>query len=304
MIRKESLSFTAQSAGRVDKVSSEIPRSVFSYPSCTIYVNDRVVKKSFRVSAGDIVTVTWSEEVFEGLEGEDIPLDILYEDDSILVINKPCGMVVHPGAGNWSGTLVNALLYRYGEDFATSEDEEVNLMRPGIVHRLDKDTSGVMVIAKTADAHRNLAGQFASHTTEKTYIAIAKGYFEKKRGTVDRNIVRNPSDRKSFITCDDVRKGKSAVTHYTVLRQSQHYAFLRIRIETGRTHQIRVHMKSINHPLLGDDIYSNRDRNFPSVRLCLHALSLSFAHPVSGERMTFYAPMPERIRTVLKQILA
>ena len=140
MIRKESLSFTAQSAGRVDKVSSD-----FSYPSCTIYVNDRVVKKSFRVSAGDIVTVTWSEEVFEGLEGEDIPLDILYEDDSVLVINKPCGMVVHPGAGNWSGTLVNALLYRYGEDFATSEDEEVNLMRPGIVHRLDKDTSGVMV---------------------------------------------------------------------------------------------------------------------------------------------------------------
>ena len=304
MIRKESLSFTAQSAGRVDKVSSEIPRSVFSYPSCTIYVNDRVVKKSFRVSAGDIVTVTWSEEVFEGLEGEDIPLDILYEDDSILVINKPCGMVVHPGAGNWSGTLVNALLYRYGEDFATSEDEEVNLMRPGIVHRLDKDTSGVMVIAKTADAHRNIAGQFASHTTEKTYIAIAKGYFEKKRGTVDKNIVRNPSDRKSFITCDDLRKGKSAVTHYTVLSQSQHYAFLRIRIETGRTHQIRVHMKSINHPLLGDDIYSNRDRNFPSVRLCLHALSLSFAHPVSGERMTFYAPMPERIRSVLKQILA
>ena len=210
MIRKESLSFTAQSAGRVDKVSCDIPRSVFSHPSAVIYVNDRVVKKSFRVSAGDIVTVTWSEEVFEGLEGEDIPLDILYEDDSILVINKPCGMVVHPGAGNWSGTLVNALLYRYGEDFATSEDEEVNLMRPGIVHRLDKDTSGVMVIAKTAEAHRNLAEQFASHTTEKTYIAIAKGYFEKKRGTVDKNIVRNPSDRKSFITCDDVRKGKTS----------------------------------------------------------------------------------------------
>ena len=304
MIIKESFSCTAQTEGRVDKAVYDLPRSVFSYPSCTVFVNDRIVKKSFRVKKGDIVTVSWNEEVFEGLRGEDIPLDILYEDDSLLVINKPCGMVVHPGAGNWSGTLVNALLYRYGDDFATSEDEEVNLMRPGIVHRLDKDTSGVMVIAKTGEAHRNLASQFASHTTEKTYIAIAKGYFGKKRGTIDKNIVRNPADRKSFVTCDDAKKGKSAVTHYTVLRQSQHYAFLRIRIETGRTHQIRVHMKSINHPLLGDDIYSNRDGNFPSLQLCLHALSLSFDHPVSGERMTFYARMPERIRAVLKQILA
>ncbi len=306
MLRRRELAFTATQAGRVDKAaSSQVPRSIFSQDSCQITVNGRKVKKSQRIEPGDAVFITWSEEVFEGLEAEDIPLDVLYEDDSVLVINKPAGLVVHPGAGNWSGTLVNALVHRYGEAFASiaDEDDPGALMRPGIVHRLDKDTSGVMVIAKTAQAHVALSGQFAAHTTEKVYIAIAKGLFTKRNGTVDAPLVRDSADRKRFTTCQP-GKGRDAVTHYHVLRQGRGYAFLRIKIDTGRTHQIRVHMKSIGHPLLGDVIYSRPDPSFPSTGLCLHALSLTFKHPVTGEELCFRAPMPGRIRAVLEEILA
>lgn len=308
MTRQRTESFICSYEGRVDRASGDlVPRSVFSLPDTSIIVEGRPVKKSFRVRPGDRVCVTWTEEFFDSIQPEDIPLSVIYEDESILVIDKPAGMVVHPGAGNWSGTLVNALLHRYGEDFSTCMDEEVSyvdLPRPGIVHRLDKDTSGVMVIARTAQAHRSLCSQFASHSTEKVYIAVVKGLFAKRRGTVDAPIVRKAQDRRLFATSPDPGKGKSAVTHYTVLRQGKGHAFLRVRIETGRTHQIRVHMQSIGHPIVGDPLYSRPDPAFKDVGLCLHALSLTIDHPVTGERMTFRSGMPRRIRGVLEEILA
>ena len=308
MIQKKEKSIICEESGRVDKVlSAFIPRSVFSLEGTSITVNGKPVKKSFQVRPNDEVTVTYTQETFEGLEAEDIPLDVIYEDESILVIDKKAGMVVHPGAGNWSGTLVNALIHRYGQDFSTSQEEddedETSALRPGIVHRLDKDTSGVMIVAKTAQAHSSLVSQFQSHSNEKVYIAVVKRPFIKKRGTVDANIVRDAQDRKKFTVTSDPRKGKSAVTHYTVLRQNAEYAFIRVRIETGRTHQIRVHMKSIGHPVLGDPIYSRPEGRFESSGLCLHALKLSIDHPLTGERMTFYARMPERIRNVVKDLI-
>lgn len=308
MIQKKEKSIICEESGRVDKVlSAFIPRSVFSLEGTSITVNGKPVKKSFQVRPNDEVTVTYTQETFEGLEAEDIPLDVIYEDESILVIDKKAGMVVHPGAGNWSGTLVNALIHRYGQDFSTSQEEddedETSALRPGIVHRLDKDTSGVMIVAKTAQAHSSLVSQFQSHSNEKVYIAVVKRPFLKKRGTIDANIVRDAQDRKKFTVSSDPRKGKSAVTHYTVLRQNAEYAFIRVRIETGRTHQIRVHMKSIGHPVLGDPIYSRPEGRFESSGLCLHALKLSIDHPLTGERMTFYARMPERIRKVVKDLV-
>ena len=299
MREEKSVSFISQTSGRVDRASEDVPRSVFSLPETVITVNGRAVKKSQKVREGDSVTVTWTEEVFAGLEAEDIQLKVIYEDDAILVIDKPSGMNVHPGAGCPGGTVANALLFRYGDDFQTQDDEEGEL-RPGIVHRLDKDTSGVLITAKTREAHTALARQFAAHTNEKVYIAICKGLFERKRGTIDRNIVRNEKNRKTFTVTDSADRGKSAVTHYTVLRQFEGYAFVRIRIETGRTHQIRVHMQSIGHPVLGDPIYSRKDERF-DIPLALHAAMLTIDHPVTGERMTFRAKLPERIRdTVLR----
>lgn len=307
MIRDRRLEFSAPESGRVDRVSASlVPRSVFSLPDVLIFVDGKKVKKSQRVEKGQQIELSWKEEVFSDLEAEDIPLDVIYEDDSILVINKASGMVVHPAAGNWSGTLVNALLHRYGEDFSTCAegDDEDSSLRPGIVHRLDKDTSGVMIIAKTAQAMKSLAGQFASHTNEKIYVCLVKGHFNAKRGLVGKNIVRSPHDRKTFTVTDDRSRGKTALTHYTVLRQTDDYAFVRIRIETGRTHQIRVHMKSTGHPVVGDSIYSRPDRNFPHARLCLHSLSLTISHPVTGERMNFIAPLDAAMKKILKQVFA
>lgn len=299
MTRSHSCSFISESSERVDKAASAfMPRSAFSRDDTVITVNGRNVKKSYRLAAGDEVSVSYTEECFESLEAEDIPLDIIYEDDSLLVINKRSGLVVHPGAGNWSGTLVNALLYRYGEEFATAADEDDNLIRPGIVHRLDKDTSGVLVVAKTAEAHQKLALQFASHTNEKIYVALVKGSFSAMTGTVDKALCRSARDRKLFETTDIPEKGKSAVTHYKVLWQNERYSFLRIRIETGRTHQIRVHMKSIGHPVLGDELYSSCSKYY-SAPLALHAYSLTIDHPVTGGRMTFSAPVPERISSLV-----
>lgn len=300
MIVEKKALFNAPLDGRVDKVSSAfVPRSIFSSNDTIILVNDKSVKKSQKVKINDKIEILYKEETFEGLEAEDISLNILYEDDSILVINKECGMVVHPGAGNYSGTVVNALLNKFGDDFKTLEDEDSTL-RPGIVHRLDKDTSGVLLIAKTRFAHQELSKQFSTHTNEKIYIAICKGIFDKRRGCINKNLIRSDQNRKTFTVCDD-NKGKSAITHYTVLRQFDGYALVRVKIETGRTHQIRVHMKSINHPILGDVIYSRKDQKF-DVDLCLHALSLTITHPVTGERMTFRAKMPDRIRKVIKEL--
>lgn len=303
MIKDKSITFTVEEAqNRVDKVASKfIPRQTFTREDTEILVNNKKAKKSSKVKIGDNVTINYTEELFEGVVPKDIPLDVLYEDDDILVINKESGMVVHPGSGNWENTLVNALLFRYGTEFNTSDDEDeedTNNIRPGIVHRLDKDTSGVLVVAKTADAHRNLAEQFQNRETEKFYIAVVKGFFPKRRGTIEQNIKRSDKNRKLFTTTEKRTEGRSAITHYTVLKQFEGYAFVKIKIDTGRTHQIRVHMTSINHPVLGDSLYSREDKNI-KCDLQLHSLSLKFLHPTTNEEMIIYAPLPKRIKDVV-----
>ncbi len=299
MIRERNYSFISTSSGRVDRIAAEtlsIPRSVFSLDSLSLTINGVKGKKSSSLKEGDRVSLSYSEEVFEGLKSEDIPLDIIYEDDDILVINKAQGMTVHPGAGCPEGTVANALLGLYGEDFSTSDDA----VRPGIVHRLDRDTSGVMVIAKTKDAHLSLTEQFSAHTNEKYYVAIAKGFFPECDGYIDSRITRDRSNRKKFTVTEKKSEGKDALTKYRVVSQNMDYAFLRLRIYTGRTHQIRVHLLSIGHPVLGDPIYSRPDSKYRNATLMLHAERIVFSHPRTGEKMVFRAPLPERFGTILE----
>ena len=255
------------------------------------------MKKSRKLKIGERVSITYKEEILEGLEKEEIPLSILYEDDDILVINKEQGMTVHPGAGVYSGTLANALLGLYGEDFETCGDS----LRPGIVHRLDKDTSGVMVIAKTKEAHLSLSEQFSEHTNEKYYLALAKGFFTNREGICDKRIVRDRNNRKKYTVTNNKSEGKDALTKWRVLSQGRNYALLSIRIFTGRTHQIRVHLSSISHPILGDPIYSRKDENYPDASLMLHAYRLVFNHPVTKEKMVFRAPLADRFFPIFEK---
>jgi 23S rRNA pseudouridine1911/1915/1917 synthase len=298
--KRREYSFVSAEKGRVDKVAAaslSIPRTVFSLDTLEILINGKKGKKSSTVNEGDRVELSYDEEIFEGLESEDIPLDIIYEDDDILVINKAQGMTVHPGAGCPNGTLANALLGLYGDDFSTSDDST----RPGIVHRLDRDTSGVMVIAKTREAHQNLSEQFSSHTNEKYYTAIAKGFFPRTAGTIDSRITRDKNNRKKFTVTEKKSEGKDALTKYRVISQNMDYALLRVRIYTGRTHQIRVHLLSIGHPVLGDSVYSRRDGEYPDATLMLHASRIVFNHPRTGERMVFRSPLPERFLDIMKK---
>ena len=303
MIRHREASLIASSDGRVDLIASregDIQRSVFSLDSTLISINGKICRKSARVKAGDSIHIEYDEEVFEGLEAEDIPLSVIYEDNEILVINKEQGIAVHPGAGCFSGTIANALVGRYGEDFSTSDDDT----RPGIVHRLDKDTSGVMIIARTLESHHSLQQQFFSHKTEKHYYAIAKGFFTSQEGIIEKRIERDPWNRKKFRTTDSPVKGKDAKTSYQVLKQMDGYALLDVRIYTGRTHQIRVHMSSIGHSLLGDPVYGSKDVRFPDATLMLHAWKLRIKHPATGEDMLFEAPIPERFQSIIRSLSA
>ena len=303
MIRHREASLIASSDGRVDLIASregDIQRSVFSLDSTLISINGKICRKSARVKAGDSIHIEYDEEVFEGLEAEDIPLSVIYEDNEILVINKEQGIAVHPGAGCFSGTIANALVGRYGEDFSTSDDDT----RPGIVHRLDKDTSGVMIIARTLESHHSLQQQFFSHKTEKHYYAIAKGFFTSQEGIIEKRVERDPWNRKKFRATDSPVKGKDAKTSYQVLKQMDGYALLDVRIYTGRTHQIRVHMSSIGHSLLGDPVYGSKDVRFPDATLMLHAWKLRIKHPATGEDMLFEAPIPERFQSIIRSLSA
>ncbi len=298
MTKERSYHFISPQSGRVDRTASvvlNIPRSVFSLPSLELSVNGVRAKKSASIKEGDSVELSYTEEVFEGLKAEDIPLSVIYEDEDILVIDKAQGMTVHPGAGCTDGTVANALLSLYGEDFSTSDDA----VRPGIVHRLDKDTSGVMVIAKNREAHTALSKEFSEHTNEKYYAAIAKGFFTLTEGTIERRINRDRNNRKKFTVTDKKSEGKDALTKYRVVSQNGDYAFLRLRIYTGRTHQIRVHLLSIGHPVLGDRIYSRPDRRWSDATLMLHAERIVFTHPRTGEKMVFRSPLPERFIKIL-----
>lgn len=253
-----------------------------------VTVNDTPAKANLKLREGDRVEWTIPEPVPTETLPENIPLDILFEDSHIIVINKPAGLVVHPAAGNKDGTLVNALLH-HCTDLAGIGGEE----RPGIVHRLDKDTSGVMVVAKTEAAMNELARQFKKRETEKEYMAIVRGNLNPSFGYVETTIGRHPFHRKKM--CANVKRGRRAVSNFKTEEKLKNASLLRVRIETGRTHQIRVHMAFIKHPILGDKLYARRlptDELWPD-RQMLHATKLSIVHPNTGKKMTFQAPLPQ-----------
>ncbi len=270
-----------------------------------ILLNQRSAKPSAHLKQGDLVTGTLPKPKPLSLEPEATPLHILYEDPSIIVIDKPAGMVVHPAAGNPSGTLVNALLY-HCQDLGGIN----GVLRPGIVHRLDKDTSGVMVVAKDDQAYHHLIKQFKNRTVDKVYLAIAYGKFHQVEGLIDTAIGRHPKERKRMST--KTKKGRTAITRWKVVENLDGFSLLEIYPQTGRTHQIRVHLSSVGHPLLGDPLYGKKGRSGsiqdPVLRECmrrmnrqaLHAYRLAFDHPRTGERIRFEAPLPEDMKDVLK----
>ena len=253
------------------------------------------VKPSFKVSEGQRIALSVPQTRPVDILPQDIPLDILYQDADVVIVNKPCGMVVHPAAGNEDGTLVNALLYHV-HDLSGIGGE----MRPGIVHRLDKDTSGLILIAKNDRAHAALSEQFKARTMEKHYRAVAFGNFPEGSGLIDAPIARHPVDRKKMAI---VPEGKPSQTEWKVMERLKGATYLDVHLLTGRTHQIRVHMHSIGHPLLGDKIYAPNIRMSVHIpRLMLHAYSLAFTHPTTGERMTLCAPLPEKFEITLDKL--
>ncbi|APU67373.1 RluA family pseudouridine synthase [Christiangramia flava] len=274
--------------------------------SGNIYVNNETVKQNYKVKGGDVVQVMFEHPPYEYLlVPEDIPLDIVHEDEALLVVNKPAGMVVHPGHGNYSGTLINALVHHF-ENLPKNSSE-----RPGLVHRIDKDTSGLLVIAKTEDAMAKLSKQFFDKTSEREYVAIVWGNVEEDEGTIEGNIGRNPKNRLQNIVYegDDAENGKPAVTHFKVIERLGYVTLVSCRLETGRTHQIRVHMKHIGHTLFNDERYGgdrilkgttfSKYKQFVEncfkilTRQALHAKTLGFTHPETGKWMSFNSELPE-----------
>ena len=261
-----------------------------------------VTDKNYRVSEGEVFTLALPEPEELTAEPESIPLSVVYEDRDVVVVNKPKGMVVHPAPGSPSGTLVNALLYHCKGSLSGIN----GVLRPGIVHRIDKDTSGLLVVAKNDEAHRALAAQLEGHRISRVYHALVNGGFSSDTGTVDLPIGRSPVDRKKMAV---LRAGqghaREAVTHYTVLRRFGAITYLSLCLETGRTHQIRVHMSHTGHPLLGDTVYGGGNTRFEKAHAallsgqCLHAKELSFTHPGSGEKMHFEAPLPDEFQSLL-----
>jgi len=285
---------------RVDKYLSEsaqlFTRSQLKRRLIEVRVNDAPAKLSHRLACGDTVEVVYAEEEPPTVVAEEMRLDILFEDDNVIVVNKPAGMVVHPAAGNWTGTLVQGLAFHIGR---LRDQLGATNIRPGIVHRLDKDTSGVIIVAKNTETQESLARQFRRKSTEKSYLALVKGRVFPVVGTIETCIRRDPVHRKRFEATPD--SGKPSITDYRVLRQWERHAFLSLKPRTGRTHQLRVHMASIGHPILGDPIYSRPDADFPEAPLMLHAYRLSITLP-SRERVTFRAPLPERFKRLLAEI--
>lgn len=251
----------------------------------------KTTKSGNKLKGTETIVVNLPEDETLDLIPEDIPLEIIYEDSDIVIINKAPNMVVHPAHGNHNGTLVNALLYHI-KDLSTIN----GVIRPGIVHRLDKDTSGVIVVAKHDEAHTTLSDMFKEKTLEKTYVCIAKGVFKDKSGRIETLIGRDPRDRKKMAVVTE--NGKIAISNYEVLDESKNYSLVKVRIETGRTHQIRVHMKSLNHPILGDATYGNSTDGI--ARQMLHAYRLKFTHPISKKDMVVTAPIPEDFKRAAK----
>lgn len=260
-----------------------------------VTVNHSVVKSNYKLRIRDVVAFTIPEPTEVNIEAEDIPLNILYEDSDMIIINKARGMVVHPAPGNYTGTLVNALLY-HCDDLSGINGE----LRPGIVHRLDKDTSGVMVAAKNDISHQSLALQIGEKTATRTYLTIVHGNMREDTGTVNAPIGRHPTDRKQMAVVE--KNSKPAITHFRVLERFGQYTFLECRLETGRTHQIRVHMAYIGHPVVADPKYSRSKAPFAIVGQALHSAELRLKHPTSGEEMVFTAPMPIDMEKILHKL--
>ncbi len=303
----ETYEFTIDAAStdigaRLDKyLTEQIPDQSRSYiqkllDDNFITVNGKSAKSNYKLRAGDTITVEIPEAEELDIEPENIPLDIVYEDDDIIVINKPKGMVVHPAPGHTSGTLVNALMYHCKDSLSSIN----GVLRPGIVHRIDMDTTGLLVACKSDQAHRVLSDKFKVHDIHRVYTAIVYNQFATDEGTINKPIARHKTDRKKM-TIDP--NGRHAVTHYRVIeRLKQNFSLVECELETGRTHQIRVHMASINHPLLGDEVYGPKQKPFATQGQVLHAGVLGFDHPITGEYMEWHADLPDYFQGILKRL--
>lgn len=261
-----------------------------------VTLDGRPVKKNYKTAPGDELVVILPDPAPVDILPQDIPLDVVYEDDDVIAVNKPVGLVVHPAAGHPDGTLVNALLYRCGNSLSGIN----GALRPGIVHRIDRDTSGLIIAAKNDSAHLALAAQLQDHSLYREYEAVCVGNLKQDQGTVNAPIARHPTDRKKMAV--NFLQGREAVTHWTVLERFPGYTHIQCRLETGRTHQIRVHMAHTGHPLLGDVVYGSK-KPWPGLAgQCLHARRLSFVHPRTGERLTLECPLPPWFQEVLTKL--
>lgn len=299
----EKLFFTIEKGGeRIDKYLSEqledMTRSHIQklIKENMVRVNGMAVKSNFKLSASDQIEVEIPELKEPDILPENIPLDILYEDQDILVVNKPKGMVVHPAPGHYTGTLVNAIMYHCKDNLSGIN----GVLRPGIVHRIDMDTTGSLLICKNDRAHQTLAEQLKEHSITRKYHAIVHGRLKEDEGTIDKPIGRHPIDRKKMsVHCTN---GREAITHYRVLKRFQQFTYIECQLETGRTHQIRVHMSSIGHPILGDQIYGPAKCPYKLQGQTLHAKVLGITHPITGEYMEFDAPLPDYFQALLEKM--
>ncbi len=292
----------AEAAGmRLDKWLAEQPELGLTRSAVQARIKEEKVlldgkpaAKNAKIAAESVVFVEMPDAIPTELIPENIPLDIVYEDKDLLVVNKPKGMVVHPAPGNYTGTLVHALLYHCGDSLSGIG----GVARPGIVHRIDKLTSGLLMVAKNDTAHLGLSSQIQEHSFTREYRAICRGHLKEQRGTICAPIGRHPVDRKRM--CVTLQNSKPATTHYEVLEEYPGYSYLRLRLETGRTHQIRVHLSHIGHPILGDEVYGSAYKGIEGQ--CLHAGKIGFVHPITGEYLEFTAPLPEYFEVIKKKL--
>ncbi len=262
-----------------------------------ICVSNKPIKANYKIKPGDCIEIMIPEPSEPDIEPEDIPLNIVYEDNDIIIIDKPKNMVVHPAPGHYSGTLVNALMYHCKDSLSTIN----GILRPGIVHRIDMNTTGLLLVCKNDAAHKIMSDKFRIHDINRVYTAICYNHFKEPEGTIDKPIGRHKTDRKKMAV--EPVNGRNAITHYKVIEElKNNFSLIECRLETGRTHQIRVHMSSINHPLLGDDIYGPKNCIFKTEGQVLHAGTLGFTHPITNEYMEFQSPLPEYFTSILKKL--
>lgn len=292
----------ADSGLRIDKylssVNEQLSRSYIQklLKSGLVLVDGKPVKASYQVDEGDVISLDIPEAVEPEIEPENMDLDILYEDQDVILVNKPKGMVVHPAAGHYSHTLVNGLMYHCKDQLSGIN----GVMRPGIVHRIDMDTTGVIIACKNDMAHNSIAAQLKEHSITRRYQAIVHGVLKDDAGTIEGPIGRHPTDRKKMAI--NHKNGKEAITHYKVLERFGQATYIECRLETGRTHQIRVHMASLGHPLLGDTVYGSSKNPYHLQGQALHAMILGFVHPITGEYLEFEAPLPEYFSKLLEKL--